>query len=129
MIANLILVVDDNRHAADSLGLVLRHWGYRVLVAYDGPSALELAEDRLPRAVILDLEMPTMSGFEVARQLRECRALGGLVLIALSGHDVGDQPGADFNFRLSKPLRFEHLRRLLGQAVGLTTLPVATPQP
>jgi CheY-like chemotaxis protein len=129
MMADLILVVDDNRHAADSLGFVLRHWGYRVLVAYDGPSALDLARTRLPCAVILDIEMPSMSGFEVARHLRGCHALGGLVVVALSGHDPEDHSSVDFDYHLSKPLHFEHLRRLLSKAVGRSSSSVATPRP
>src|SRR5947209_6907576 len=82
-----ILVIDDNVHAADTMAIVVRHWGYDPRVAYDGPEGLAVASSFRPEAVILDIEMPTMSGLEVASRLRAQPAHDGIFLIALSGHD------------------------------------------
>jgi CheY-like chemotaxis protein len=120
MIARRVLVVDDNRQAADSLAMVLRHWGYEVRVAYDGAKALELALLYLPRVMILDIELPVMNGFDVARHLRSRPALDGLLLLALTGHDLRDLPqdvnASDFDHYLRKPLHFDHLQRLLAKS-------------
>ncbi len=66
-----LLVVDDNRDAAESLAMLLRLQGHEVRVANDGPSALELAKAYQPVMVFLDIGMPGMDGYEVARRLRQ----------------------------------------------------------
>jgi DNA-binding response OmpR family regulator len=68
---------------------MMQLWGYPVVVAYDGVAALELCDSFDPRVVVLDLGMPGMSGFRLARLLRE-RASGELLLIAVTGHDVDE---------------------------------------
>ena len=70
-----ILVADDNRDAAESLALVLRFSGYEVSIAFNGAEALEVAARDRPRAAIIDIGMPGMSGHEVARRMR-LRSLG-----------------------------------------------------
>lgn len=131
MIAKRVLVVDDNRHAADSLAAVLGHWGYEVRIAYDGPAAVEVASAFIPDVVVLDIELPSMSGYEVARRLRETAGFGDLVLLALSGHDRRDVPrGQDigeFDHYLHKPLHFEQLRGLLAAAGGSSGRAVGCP--
>ena len=80
-----ILVADDNRDAAESLALVLRFSGYEVSIAFGGVEALEVGERDRPRAAIIDIGMPGMSGHEVARRMR-LEAWGrNAVLIALTG--------------------------------------------
>ncbi len=103
-----VLVVDDNRDAADSLGLVLRFMGYEVAVAYGGAEALELAAQSRPRAAIIDIGMPGMSGHEVARRMR-LEAWGrDSVLIALTGWgqetDKQAARAAGFDDHLTKPV-------------------------
>jgi DNA-binding response OmpR family regulator len=66
-----ILIVDDNRDLAGSISLLLEAMGCDVRVAYDGAEALSEAAHRLPDAIVLDIGLPFMSGFEVARRLRE----------------------------------------------------------
>ncbi len=68
-IGRRMLVVDDNRDAADSIALLLEVAGHEVRTAYDGPDALNLASVFKPEVVILDLGLPTMDGFEIARQI------------------------------------------------------------
>src|SRR5688572_6668629 len=65
-----LLVVDDNRDAAESLGIVLQFMGYEVFTAFSGPEALEVGARERPRAAIIDIGMPGMSGYEVARRMR-----------------------------------------------------------
>ena len=65
-----LLVVDDNRDAAESMSMLLQMWGHEVAFAYDGPSALETAEQWQPEAVFLDIGLPGMDGYEVAARLR-----------------------------------------------------------
>jgi PAS domain S-box-containing protein len=101
-----VLVVDDNEDAADSLAELLRLLGHAVDVAYDGPSALAHARAEPPDAVLCDLGLPGMSGYDVARQLRAAGA-GGARLIAVSGYaqpeDVERALQAGFDAHVAKP--------------------------
>src|SRR5262249_47988288 len=80
-----ILVVDDNPDAAVSLAMLLRLRGSDVEPAHDGRSALEMFQKFRPSVVLLDLGMPDMSGFEVARQMREMPQFKNVTLVALTG--------------------------------------------
>src|SRR4030095_2488897 len=95
-----LLVVDDEVDAADSLALLLRLSGYEAVVAYSGLTALLVAVEHGPSAVILDLSLPGMDGYELARSLREHPQLASVPLIALSGYgeaaDVERSLGAGF---------------------------------
>jgi CheY-like chemotaxis protein len=82
-----VLVVDDNTDAADLLAELLAQAGHDVIVAYDGEAALELARGKPCDVAILDLGLPGMDGFEVARHLRT-RPDGGPTLFALSGYGL-----------------------------------------
>jgi CheY-like chemotaxis protein len=79
-----VLVVDDNRDAADSLALLLRLWGYDSRVSYDGVHALQRAHDFHPDCLLLDINMPGMDGYTVARRLRQEPELGSVKLVALT---------------------------------------------
>jgi CheY-like chemotaxis protein len=109
--------VDDSSTAADSLALALRRWGYRASVAYDGPAALALASADPPAAVLLDLGMPGMDGYEVAARLRGLPGLRQALLVALSGYgregDVRLCREAGIDLHLLKPYDPEELRRVL----------------
>jgi len=112
-----ILVVDDNRDAADSLALLLRLMGNDVRVARDGASALALAPEFGPAVVLLDIGLPGMDGYEVARGLRARPELTGVVLIALTGWSQDeDRPRsheAGFDHHLIKPVDIGALQALL----------------
>jgi CheY-like chemotaxis protein len=97
-----LLVVDDNRDAADSLAALLRLQGHEVRVVHDGPAALELVGDYRPEVVFLDLGMPGMDGYEVARRLRGLPGLGGIRVAALTGW------GQQEDRRRSKEAGFDH---------------------
>jgi signal transduction histidine kinase len=81
-----VLVVDDNVDAADSLALMLRLAGHEVSTAYSGPAALEAARAERPDVVLLDIGMPEMDGYEVARRLRQEPGLEQVMLVALTGY-------------------------------------------
>src|SRR6185437_14664081 len=88
-----ILVVDDHPDAADTIAAILTAGGHRVEVAYSGLSALAAAEQLRPDAILLDLDLPRISGYEVARRLRTQSDLRATRLIALSAQE-GDQAAA-----------------------------------
>jgi signal transduction histidine kinase/DNA-binding response OmpR family regulator len=106
--ARRILVVDDNPDAADSLKVLLGIWGHVVEIAHDGVSALQLARGFDPELVFLDIGLPAMNGYEVARRLRDEVGLARARFIALSGYGAeGDRlrsKEAGFAFHLVKPV-------------------------
>ena len=119
-----ILVVDDNRDAADSLAMLLRFDGHDVRTAYDGQTAIALARLQPPEVVICDISMPDMSGFELARQLRQVLGLRDSLLVALSGYaqdeDRHRSQEAGFNAHLTKPAHLDSLKALLANVDLLT---------
>ncbi|WAK01271.1 PAS domain-containing protein [Methylobacter sp. YRD-M1] len=114
-----ILVVDDNRDAAQSLSLLLTSEGHEVLLAYDGYAALEIAQAARPQVVLLDIGLPGMDGYAVARALRQDPALKMTHLIALSGYgrvmDRETARTAGFNAYLTKPIDFDELLCAMAQ--------------
>jgi PAS domain S-box-containing protein len=115
-----VLIVDDNRDAAASLALLLKLLGSDAQTANDGPSALEAAEAYRPDLVLLDLGMPGMSGFEVARRLREQPELSAITLVALTGwgqeEDRRRTEAAGFDHHLVKPVDLAALSSLVAGA-------------
>ncbi len=65
-----VLLIDDNVQAAETLGVILRYWGYEVRVAFGGPAGLDAAADFLPGLILLDINMPEMNGFEATEYIR-----------------------------------------------------------
>ena len=102
-----LLVVDDNQDAADSLAMLLRLQGHEVRVAHSGPAALEMTKGYAPDVVFLDIGMPGMDGYEVARRLRQTPGLETTVLAALTGwgqqEDRRRTAEAGFDYHLVKP--------------------------
>jgi PAS domain S-box-containing protein len=120
-----VLVVDDNTDAADSLVALLEVLGHTTSVARDGPEGLQLALDARPDLVLLDIGLPGMSGYEVARAIRRNQGLGQVVLIALTGwgarSDQQQSHEAGFDQHLTKPVSLEALEQAL--AAAARTLP------
>ena len=96
-----ILVVDDNVDAAKSLARLLKRWGHKVETTFDGPSALQVARSYRPEVVLLDIGMPGMDGFEVARRLRGEPEFEATRLAALTGY------GQDEDHRRSREAGFD----------------------
>lgn len=112
-----ILVVDDNADAADSLGMLLGIYGAEVRVVRDGPTALALLDTYQPDVMLLDIGMPGMDGYEVARRARGMAKFPNLQLIALSGwgqeEDRRLSRAAGIDYHLVKPVDVAALERLL----------------
>lgn len=90
-----VLLVEDNEDSREIYGTVLRHQGYRVLLAESGPDGLTAAREHLPDAVVLDLGLPEMDGVEVVRHLREDPATARIPILVLTVHgQESDRAGA-----------------------------------
>lgn len=114
-----VLVVDDNIDAAETLAEMLRLLGHEVEVAHDGAAAIAAAAVAPPQVALLDLGMPVMDGYELARRLRELPQLGGVSLVALTGYGTDRERDralqSGFDRHLVKPLDPELLARLLDE--------------
>ena len=112
-----VLVVDDNADAAQTLAMLLEVSGHDVRMANDGPTALEIALDFRPSVVLLDIGLPGIDGFEVAKRLRQKPGLGSVLLVAMTGYgQVADKQrsqGAGFDHHLVKPAEFEKVLQIL----------------
>lgn len=112
-----VLVVDDNEDSAASMGMLLNFLGTDVQVAHDGPTALAIIESYRPDVVLLDIGMPGMDGFEVARQVRQRVDFNNIMLIALTGwgqtEDRNRTRAAGFDHHLVKPANITALQSLL----------------
>ena len=114
-----ILVVDDNEDAAEMLALVLAQSGYDTKTAYDSRSALRVFDAWSPQIVILDIGLPDINGYDVARELRRSERAAHLSLIALTGWGTQDDKQrameAGFDVHLTKPVDASALRGALAQ--------------
>src|SRR5262249_34854516 len=97
-----VLVVDDHWDGAESTAALLRIQGHEVRTAHDGPEALEAARAFRPQVVLLDIGLPGMDGYEVARRLRQEPESGGVVLVAVTGY------GRDEDRRAAAAAGFDH---------------------
>ena len=119
-----LLIVDDNEDGAEMLGMLLSGMGFETMVAHEGKSALEAFERWGPDAVLLDIEMPGMSGTSVARAIRAMQST--VMLIAISGwYYLGEaeMKAAGFDNWFTKPADIERLVRCLRPEVQMPSLP------
>jgi len=131
--AHRVLVVDDNRDAADSLVMLLHHCVAQASAVYDGPSALDvIARDR-PDVVLLDLGMPGMNGFEIAQHIRARPDGRTISLVALTGwnQELARSRTREIGFdgHLSKPADLEALLAVLGTLRDARTVPALQLEP
>jgi len=128
-----VLVVDDNHDSADSLAILLRRDGNTVRTAYDGLEAIAAAEAFRAEVVLLDIGLPPLDGYHVARQIRQAAWGRDIVLVAVTGwgqeNDRRRTREAGFDAHLVKPVEFGLVRRLLGPGPAVERLkePVARP--
>jgi len=112
-----VLVIDDNQDAANALAAVLELNGYGAYVEFDGAAAFAAAAERRPDAVLLDLGLPGLSGYDVCRRLRTELWGRETLIIALTGwgreEDRANAREAGFNYFILKPVEFETLDTLL----------------
>ncbi len=112
-----VLIIDDNRDSTETLATLIRIWDHEVETAHDGPSALAIAQRFQPDVVFLDLGLPGLNGFEVAKRLRRLPDLDSVLLVALSGYSLDEDRylavEAGFDHYLVKPVVPEVLRGFL----------------
>ena len=112
-----VLVVDDNVTSAETLALLIGLSGHVTHVAHSGPAALEAIEAHHPDVILLDIGLPGMDGFEVARRLRRVEANRTTLLVAVTGYGQDDDrrrsTEAGFDHHLVKPLDLEKLEMIL----------------
>lgn len=115
-----ILIADDNRDAADSLGVLLELDGHQVHLAYDGAEALEMCVREPPHIALLDIGMPKIDGYELARRIRAHGWGSGIKLVAITGWgqraDRTRALDAGFTMHLTKPVTAEALAAVLADA-------------
>ena len=115
-----VLVVDDNVDSVDSLAMLLRMMGHEVETASDGASGLEKAVAFKPNVAILDIGLPKVNGYELAKQIREQPWSKNVILVALTGWGQEQHrrrsEEAGFNHHLTKPVEFDVLQEILAAA-------------
>ena len=112
-----VLIVDDNRDAADSLAIIIQSGGHEVAVAYDSETGFELARKVLPKIIFHDIGLPVVDGYAAALQLRRDPRFAQTILVALTAYDSAPDRdrslAAGFDFHIVKPIHFEDLKRIL----------------
>ena len=121
-----VLIVEDNKDAADSLQEALQLAGHDAVVAYDGHTGLLKAREYRPEIVICDIGLPEMDGYDFARAIRADAALGEVLLVALTGYagpeDRRRAREAGFDRHIAKPPSIEELEQVLADvSAGGTT--------
>jgi two-component system, OmpR family, response regulator len=127
-----VLIVDDNHDAADSLGWLVRLWGYDCQVAYDGAAGVAAACGYQPQCLVLDISMPVLDGYAVAQQLHRKPGLENAKFIALTAYSDETHTRwareAGFDFQLVKPADLKELERLLNMLDEMLRLAGKTEQ-
>jgi CheY-like chemotaxis protein len=111
-----VLIIDDSRDASYLVSVLVNRFGHDAKVLNVPQAAVDVAKDWKPEFVFMDLAMPGMDGYEVARQLRERAGLNGAKIIALSGYarDTNKEELAGLDGHISKPISARQLATLLG---------------
>ena len=117
-----ILIADDNRDAADTMGMLLELGGHEVIIAHSGNQALQLGREHRPDVVILDIGMPDLNGYDVARTARNEDWGKSAYLIALTGWGQAEDKErarlAGFDRHLTKPVDPDLVEEILKQHMG-----------
>jgi CheY-like chemotaxis protein len=112
-----VLVVDDNVDTAETLTMLLKESGHDVRMAHDGSTALEAALEYRPNVMLMDIGLPALDGFEVAKRIRQQPVLNDVVLVAMTGYgqesDRQRSLEAGFDHHLVKPTKFEKVQEIL----------------
>jgi PAS domain S-box-containing protein len=129
-----VLVVEDNVDAADSLSLLLRLYGHDVSIARTGPTALEMASLSMPDVVLLDIGLPGMDGYQVAKILRARPDFKNVIMCALTGYTPSEadrqrQQDTGFNHYYVKPVDLDKLFEMFAEVASPLSGPVIDPGP
>src|SRR5437763_6602245 len=117
IVAERILVVDDNRDAADSLARLIRSFGHEVRAVYGGKDALEETSAFQPDMALVDIGMPDLDGYETVTELRQRRGQVHLIVVAVTGHNSDEDKRrayeSGFDLHVAKPMNVQTLKDLL----------------
>lgn len=112
-----VLVIEDNKDTASTLGVILKLWGHEIEIAYNGHAGLNAARQFRPDVVLLDIELPGIDGYEVAKSLRQFTELDQTVIVAITGYgqpeDQARSREVGINYHYTKPIDLPSLRKLL----------------
>jgi PAS domain S-box-containing protein len=115
-----VLIVDDSRDSADSMAMLLAMWGHEVRMTYDGPDALAAAAEFRPDVVLLDIGLPGLDGYEVARRLPAATGSARAVIVAMTGYGQDEDRSRAFaagmHHHLIKPVDSAALQAILASA-------------
>ncbi len=129
--ARRVLIVEDNPDAQEALTCLLKLWGHEVRVADDGSAGIEAAISWRPEVALIDLGLPSVDGYEVARQVRTALGLASPLLIALTGYGAPEQRSqalaAGFDLHIVKPVEPERLAALLEEYAARPPHPSPVP--
>jgi CheY-like chemotaxis protein len=121
-----VLVVDDNRDAADSLATLLELWGHTARTAYDGLAGWRELQTWHPDCLILDINMPGLDGYALAERVRRTPELEGIQMLALSAYSDAEHArraaAAGFDFQLTKPAGPQELQEIFAMMDQIKTL-------
>jgi len=128
-----VLIVEDNQDAQDALRCLLELWGHEVMVAGDGASGVQSALAHLPEVALVDLGLPTIDGYEVAKRVRGALGDTAPLLIALTGYGAPEQRtqalAAGFDLHIVKPVDPDRLATLLDEYTARSASPAAADKP
>ncbi len=126
-----VMVVEDNLDIAESLAMLLESHGHEVRVVNDGGAALDEAQVNVPDVILVDIGLPDMDGYEVARRMRQHPRLKGIVLVALTGYgrdqDRQQSRAAGFDYHMVKPVNLDMLQEFLARVGRKPKGPSPTP--
>ena len=116
-----VLVVDDNAESAKTIGWMIESFNHKVQLAFDGPTAIQTAKDFTPHAILLDLGMPQMNGYELCQIMKQSPELRETIFIAQTGWSQQEyeelSKEAGFDHYLRKPINIEVLQTTLSKVV------------
>jgi CheY-like chemotaxis protein len=119
-IKSTVLIVDDNRDAADMLAILVQMAGGEASVAYDSATGIAIAHSSPPDFIFHDIGMPLMNGYDAARFLRQCKKFAKTTLVAVTGYSsAADRERAKlagFDLHMAKPVEFEDVKRMLSSS-------------
>jgi CheY-like chemotaxis protein len=117
-----VLIVDDNVDSAETLAALVRAWGHEVAIANDGTAGLQLLATFQPESALIDIGLPEMTGYEVARRIRGDPFRHDVHLVAITGYgrdeDRDAARAAGFDAHMTKPVELDRLQRLLDSGLG-----------
>lgn len=120
VLAKRVLIIDDNEDATEMMSCLVRRFGHETRVAYDGLHGLEIAHEFRPNIVFLDIGLPGLSGFEVARRMRRIPELADIPIVAVTGYtrpsDREQALRSGFSDHFAKPIDVGLVQRAVDTA-------------